>query len=174
VAQNEGGEIMDKIICGIDPGITGGICLMNQIGEIQQCVPMPVYFAGKSTEYDRDGIKANIILADVVYIEKSQSMPKMGSKAMFNYGMGYGTLLTILWSLKIPYQEVRPMTWRKVMLADMPKEKENKKGPSIKRAMQLAPGYDFRKSERCKKPHNGMVEAYLIARYGKMMEGYIK
>ena len=160
---------MKNIICGIDPGINGGICLINHEGYIRQCVPMPVPYIGKATELDRDGIAAIVHLADVAYIEKAQAMPKMGVKAMFNYGAGYGTLLTMMWATKMPYHEVRPMTWHKVMLADMPRDKKSIKGASIKRAMQLQPGYDFRKSQRCRKPHDGMVEAYLIAEHGRRL-----
>ena len=159
----------NKLICGIDPGINGGICLLEKNGDIHTCVPMPIYYAGKVTEYDITAIDALISGSHYCYIEKAQAMPKMGVKAMFNYGKGYGILITILTTWHIPYQEVRPMTWHKVMLADMPKDKDNRKGSSIKRAKQLKPDFNWLKNNRCRKPHDGMIEAYLITEYGRSL-----
>lgn len=45
------------------------------------------------------------------------------------------------------------------------------KGAAATRAAQLFPGVDFRASARCRKPHDGMVDAALIAAYGVRVVG---
>ena len=79
---------------------------------------------------------------------------------MFKFGSGWGLVRGILAGRQIPYVLVRPQEWQKVMLAGYPK------GSEYLVASRRWPSHDFRASERCRKPHDGMVDAALIAAYG--------
>jgi hypothetical protein len=73
---------------------------------------------------------------------------------MFNYGVGYGAYLGILTALEIPFQEVRPQTWKKAYSLN------SEKSRSIIVAQQLFPGADIGKKD-------GRAEALLLAEYAR-------
>ena len=59
---------------------------------------------------------------------------------------------------KVP---VRPQEWQRVMLAGQPA------GSEYLVAARLWPQAEWRVSERSRKPHGGLVDAALIAEYGR-------
>ena len=99
-----------------------------------------------------------------VFLEKSQAMPGQGSVSMFNYGVGFGTLLGVLAALKIPHTLVHPKTWCKVMhqgtTAGEAKER------SLEAARRLYPQVELIRP-RCRKPDEGYIDALLLAGYAK-------
>lgn len=141
-------------VIGIDPGQSGGVALLDHNGGDE------VF-----TMLDPFQLFCYLIVDTVkhVYIEKAQPMPKQGVVGVFTYGKGYGELLGVIKASQVPFTEVRPQTWKRVVLADMDR---SDKQSSIRRAKQLFPRIDFRATERCRKEHDGMAEAALIAWYG--------
>lgn len=97
-----------------------------------------------------------------VTIERAQAMPGQGITGMFNYGYGFGLWVGLLVGIGFSYTLVRPQRWKKVMLADMAKDK----GASVLRAKQLFPNV----AEQLKlvKDHN-KAEALLLAEYGRRL-----
>jgi hypothetical protein len=147
-------------IVGIDPGKTGGLALIEnrQISQLE-VMPEDSYFLIPLLER---------WAPHIIYLEKAQSMPGNAGARMFNYGQYYGEIIGILKCLKIPFVLVRPQTWTKIM-------HKNQRGddPKIKSrnaALTLFPNMNFLISERCRKPHEGLVDAALIAEYGAIEE----
>ena len=103
-----------------------------------------------------------------VFCEKSQSMPGQGNVSMFNYGVGFGTLLGIMATLKIPHTLVHPKTWCKVMHSGTTADEA--KARSLEAARRLYPEVQLVRP-RCTKPDEGYVDALLIAGYGKRTLG---
>lgn len=151
------------IVIGIDPGKKGAFVIID--GESITCIPMP------DNANDIAVLLSPYIDKKVhVFLEKAQSMGgREGSVSMFNYGVGFGILLGILTSFKIPYTLVHPKTWCKVMhegtKLDVPKAR------SLEAARRLFPQVQLIRSLRCKKPDEGFVDALLIAGYGKRVLG---
>ena len=150
---------------GIDPGIKGGIFVLQQSGAVWDSVAMPTI--GK----DIDGRAVLEFLSgllldgnDAIYLEKAHAMPRQGVVSMFNYGVGYGTLLGILQTLPTPYFCVTARTWQKVAWAGINQELFPKVN-SLKAAKRIFPQHNF-VQPRCKKPHEGLIDAALIAYYG--------
>ena len=165
---------MNKVYIGIDPGKTGGYaCILEN--EIFSRAPIPILgkeFDGnefkKAIKY-RVGIYANNPF--MIIIEKSQAMRKQGVTSMFNYGKISGLIEGIVIGLGYPYALVPPQTWQKVMFEGTPAKRGKTKVKSKERAAIVAtrlwPDMDWRKSERATNPHDGMVDAALIAEYGR-------
>ena len=65
---------------------------------------------------------------------------------------------------KIPYTLVHPKTWQKVMFMDMPKEDTKKMSYIV--CSRLFPGTSWLANERCRKPHDGILDAVMLACYG--------
>ncbi len=53
--------------------------------------------------------------------------------------------------------------WQKVMLGRVPKGRT--KEVALKLANELEPSENWLANKRCRTPHDGMIDAYLIARY---------
>lgn len=157
-------------ILGIDPGATSGAwCKLI-------CSP-----AGDILDTDWDIMPPTYMLADVlddanrdsrlmVYLEKAQTMPKQGGVSVFRYGEHYGKIQGILVALKIPHEAVHPSTWTKTMHAGTSiagKGRQQAKARSLEAATRLFPGRDLRATPQSRKPHDGIVDAMLIAEYGR-------
>lgn len=149
------------IIAGCDNGFSGAIALIQDDLRILGLYDMPVLQSGKTKEVDVSTLQTILKSQKIahLFIEKAQSMPGNGGRAMFNYGMSYATVRTLAYCLNISSTIVPPQTWKKELLFGMPKDKES----SIIRAVQLFPEW---KPKR-KLDHN-KSEALLLAYYGIM------
>ena len=162
------------IYCGVDPGLTGAICVLDSETKEASFVDTPVVEVrvGKKMKHQQDVYAIVRILNAIcdgkdvmVVIEKVNAMPgtgadgerqSMGATSAFNFGLGYGEWLGILAALEIPHQQVSPRTWKTLMMPDMGKEKD----ASRVKAMQLFP--KTAKDLTRKKDH-GRADALLIA-----------
>ena len=102
------------------------------------------------------------------YIVIEQVHSVFGSSAKSNFTFGYvcGQLDAILKCNNIPHSKVPPKTWQKEMWVGVPKQDDNK-ATSLLAATHIFPGVDFRATERSKKAHDGIVDAFLIAEYAR-------
>ena len=165
-----------KVIIGIDPGKSGAIAVRSK-GKIE-IVDMPLtqdrslnsvkifhLLLEYRTEAEKD--RSDIFCL----IEKAQSMPNQGSTGVFTYGVGYGKLIAILEILSIPFEEIRPVKWKKEFSITKKKgegklKSKEKKALATKVALQLFPKCkDVFFSQRGKL-FDGRVEALLISEYG--------
>jgi len=150
------------MIIGVDPGLTGGIAAIDDSGLWME--PMP---------RDEEGVDAKELgrlmhelrEAKVAYVEKAQSMPKQSSVSTFSYGKNCGITNGVILTLGIPIIEIRPQKWMAEIYKGCPKNLEGK-DRSLWAVKQIFPKQNFT-LERCKVPHIGMVEAALIAEYGR-------
>lgn len=153
------------IIVGIDPGKTGGIAIIRPSYTSQRDVDLLVMpeiqeFAAKMQWLETD------TSADChVFLEKAQSFPGQGIASAFNYGVGYGELLGVLWALGLAHTLVPPRTWTKAIHAGT-KDAEPKKR-TLEAVQRLFPEMKLTANDRCKKPHLGIVDALAIAEYGR-------
>lgn len=93
-----------------------------------------------------------------------------GRKGLVSYAKGAGMLhMMALWNW--PITEVKPSVWCREMKHGVDKGLSTK-DQSIKVAQSFWPaefnkGGKFYASDRCRKPHDGMVEAALLAEWGR-------
>lgn len=158
------------LFLGIDPGASGAVALIN--GDAPATfwdTPVVHIKSGKKTKTEMDAAAAAALLSNIgrdygdsvfVTIEKVNSMPGQGVASMFSFGKNFGTWLGILAALKIPHQQVSPVSWKKSMMPDMGKNKD----ASRVKAMQLFP---ISQRDLYLKKHHGRADALLIAEYGR-------
>lgn len=157
-------------ILGIDPGLSGGIARRDQYGLLVE--PMPIISVDGKSVIDIPVLVRWIRAHQPIrkaYVEKVAPMPKNGSIGCFKLGDTFGIIKGILATMEIPTQLVPPQAWQKTMLAGIEGTGRHK-GRSCVAASRLFPETDFRASDRCRFPHDGMVEAALIADYGFRLE----
>lgn len=158
------------IYVGIDPGASGAWAMIGvgDVGWSASAVPLPLDASG--------GIDVRVLRErwagfprdeTIVVIEKAQSMPGNGGSAMFTYGKGVGRLEALLLLEGWRFEEVRPTTWKKVVLKDTAKDK----AAAIDYVTRAFPGVSLLPTPRSKKPHDGMADALCLAEYGRRAYG---
>lgn len=139
------------IYIGIDPGKDGALAIISEDG-LSEAIP-----------YDTQAYKSalsGLQGPSVAVLEHVNAMPKQGVTSMFNFGEGFGYLKGLLDAYGIPYELVRPQKWKKEFGI-------SGKNQSIEVCKRLFPGVNLKKTDRCKKDHDGMAEALLMAEYAR-------
>lgn len=127
------------IYIGIDPGVGGGIAMVDDEGRVILSMKMPAtdrdVFDSFVSHLPAKAVEALNRREVRAVLEKAQASPQMGVVSAFTYGRGYGALRMALTAARIPFDEVHPRTWRPTMGC--------KKGPdkniTKRRAMQIFP-----------------------------------
>lgn len=115
-----------------------------------------------------------------VIFEKVHGMFGLMKRAAVSLGLQTGYIEMACVASGIPYTLVSPRSWQTFIFKDAriqtkSKVDENGKTKQVKDtkktallvAKRLYPQEDFLASKRSKKPHDGIVDAYLLAEYGK-------
>jgi len=183
------------LIFGCDPGLSGGVSLLNEKGELQLVEPMPVIVTEgkgktkkgnkkKETKLDIERLKEmfnqNRALRVLVVLEKQQAMKKggqtQGVSSTFKTGMNYGILIGLLEGLNVEYVIIPSVTWKNAVIGKN-REKgstEANKRASLKKAQELFPREDFLATSRSYVPHDGMYESALIGYHGYLLHNVEK
>lgn len=146
-------------VIGIDPGMKGGIAILDTVTNQMRAVPTPL--VGKELDYRRVYEAITFYDPHMVVIEKVHAMPNQGVTSMFNFGMGYGALVALASVGQARVVLVPPQMWKKHVLAGTSKDKEaaiqfcNHTYPSVNLILP-----------RCRKPHDGMADSICLAHYG--------
>lgn len=162
--------MIDDYILAIDPGLSGGLVTMDMKGEIIFKWIMPVYQVKKGqNSIDLNELREifdEIKGAKHAYLEKVSAMPGQGVSSMFKFGRVYGQLESMLAAFQIPYTLVTPQAWTKFMHVGLDKKLKPKQR-SLLVFKRIYPKLDITPSERSKKPHEGLLDAILIAEYAR-------
>jgi len=113
------------LIIGIDPGISGSICFLDN-GKILDVIEMPIMTDGKKNKKQVNGSQVyNEIIKRIKQLEKNQirvviehvsAMPGQGVTSMFNFGQSFGILKGICTAMQLPMYFVRPTKWKKYII----------------------------------------------------------
>ena len=144
---------------GIDPGKNGGIAVID--GDDGTIMLSPYSDEALLKTISLVSICAPNVAGAQCCLEKVGAMPGQGVVSMFNFGKAYGYIKGVLESFSIPYQEITPQRWKKEfgLTSD--------KTASVEVCRRLFPKVNLLATPRCKKPHDGMAEALLMAEYSR-------
>lgn len=148
---------------GIDPGLKGGLVLISDSGKILDFIKMPVR---KDGLIDHAAITEFIskIKGVSIFLERAVSFG-MGTTGAFTYGRGFAAIEIAIELSGNRFNHVYPTTWTRLLHKDQPKDIETKE-KSLRAARSLHNLSLFPKA-RTGKIHDGLVDAYLIAEYGR-------
>lgn len=167
-----------SIFVGIDCGLDGAIAAIG--GAEVVFFDTPTLATGKGTRRTYDipqmiKMLSNPALHEVgcgeggciVALETQQSMPGQGVSSTFSIGFGYGIWQGLLIALKMSFELVHPLRWKKAMMPNAPKEKD----ASVLFASRLFPkSADKLTTERGRALH-GRADALLLAEYIRRQSG---
>lgn len=159
---------------GIDPGLSGGLVYILE-GKIKYKLVMPTITITKKKgdskkELDRLGISSflsRIPNHTNVTIEEQHPARNQSIVAICTTCRNYGLLLMALHSAHLFVTEVSAKDWQDFYSIVSVKKAAGvtTKEQALPIAQSLFPGVDFRKSDRSRIFHDGIVDAALIARY---------
>lgn len=177
---------MDKIIIGIDPGKTGAIVAI-QPGTPQKIQKWVIPTVG--TELDiREMVEilfSYVSTTAHIYVEDVHAIFGSAAGATFTFGFVCGVIQGIVAASGLSYTLVQPKVWQKEIYQGIPeirkpsvkikkgkrigqmmKGAKDTKKMSLLAAKRLFPDVDLKRTPRCDNPHDGIVDALLIAEYG--------
>ncbi len=151
---------------GIDPGISGAICFMEN-SKIIEVIDMPSMSEGKKNKKQVNGsqvfneitkhIKDKELNEIKVVIEHVSAMPGQGVTSMFNFGQSFGILKGICSAMNLSMYFVRPVKWKKHFNLI-----NSSKDASRTKAIEIFPYFSTNLS---KKKDANKADAILIASY---------
>jgi len=166
------------IIFGIDPGVSGAICVFESSqgkrqGRVVDVHEIPTMIDGKKNKRQVNGTEvANIFRKELdnagvlplyydqlvkVVVEHVTAMPGQGVTSMFNFGQSFGVIKGICGALKIPIYFVRPAKWKKHFNLI-----KTNKDASRTKVIEIYPKIS---SKLSRKKDSNKADAILIARY---------
>ena len=152
------------IIIGVDPGVSGGISILEN-KKVIEVYDMPTMIEGKKNKRQVNGSQVtNIIKENVdtnkettVVVEHVNAMPGQGVTSMFNFGQSFGVIKGVCAALSLPIYFVRPTKWKKYFNLI----KTNKDASRTK----VIEVYPHISSKLSRKKDSNKADAILIARY---------
>ena len=154
------------LIIGIDPGISGSICFLED-GIIKDVLEMPTMTEGKKNKKQVNGsqiyneisfrIKTYEKKNIKVVIEQVSAMPGQGVTSMFNFGQSFGILKGICSAMQLPIYFVRPAKWKKYFNLI-----NSEKDASRTRAIEIFPYFS---SQLARKKDSNKADAILLASF---------
>ena len=152
------------IIFGIDPGVSGGISVLEN-KKVIEVFDMPTMIDGKKSKRQVNGAQVSNIFKErlkddkeiVVVVEHVNAMPGQGVTCMFNFGQSFGVIKGICSALKLPIYFVRPTKWKKHFNLI-----KTNKDASRTKVIEIYPKIS---SKLSRKKDSNKADAILIARY---------
>ena len=149
--------IPTKHVIGIDPGFSGAIALLNNIG--LTIYDMPVHLIKGRNQVDAKQLNCIIknVATEFAIIEDVHAMPEQGVTSTFRFGYNAGILLGVLAANDVKILRVMPAVWKTALGLS-----KNKKD-SLALAKKTFPAYQdlFKRAK-----DDGRAEAALMAFMG--------
>jgi crossover junction endodeoxyribonuclease RuvC len=149
------------IVLGIDPGLTGALALLDGDGQMDLLADLPV-IRDRSLAWIDGGELQSLLLQAIsgrpcrAIVERVSAMPRQGVASSFAFGVGFGSILSVLQTLRLPLELVTPAAWKRALGLS------SEKRASLDKARLLFPAADLRLVK-----HDGRAEALLIAHWGQ-------
>ena len=146
------------LFCGIDPGLSGALAILDGDGALVSVFPMPTRLHGKGFRVDAGHLRQILTKHGPItlcLLEQVASRPGQGVASAFTFGRGYGALEGAIGALGVPLDYVTPSVWKRAYSLTSNKQ------DSIRKACDLFP--QLAEWRDGKGPPDGIAEAVLLA-----------
>ena len=144
---------------GIDPGLSGALALLDADGQPELVADLPVIRAVRLAWIDGGALQS--VLLEALHgrpcravVERVSAMPRQGVASSFQFGVGLGSILATLQTLRLPIELITPAQWKTAL--GLGKDKR----ASLDKARLLFPSADLHLAK-----HDGRAEALLLAHF---------
>ena len=156
-----------QLIVGVDNGVTGALCSLDvQTGSVSGYARMPLEVCGGLQEV----CIPNMLLwieelgRSVVVAIEEPLRHAPSSQSMRSMSISFGKTVGALEARGIPVVRIQVKEWQNEMLGKR-LAKGMTKPAALLKARFLWPAEDWLASPLCRTPHDGIVDAALIAQY---------
>lgn len=150
---------MTQRVLGVDPGLSGGLALLDTDLDLLVVRDMPVVRVGKSRILHLAELTRLVVAWEptAAWVERVHSMPKQGVASTFSFGMNYGLIRGVLAGLKVRTVLVTPQEWKRLFRLG-----------SDKRESRVTAGLMFPSNagDFSRVKDDGRAEAALLALFG--------
>lgn len=162
-----------RYVIGVDPGVNGAIVVLRDGIPVKKLETPKI-----GSEFDYTYIrkffshykKRNAVL----YFEELTGRGGWGATQTFKMARAYELIKTASALSGIRNLEIKPKVWQDVafkgvkIIWKVGKKRKTKdtKAMALVASSRLFPSFDVKKNNRCSTPHDGIVDALLIAYYG--------
>lgn len=153
---------------GIDPGISGGIVMIDKNLMIIEQFIMPI------SDKEIDVLKLTDILSHcknvaddemLIILEEVHAIFNASSKSTFSFGQNFGLIKSSIYLSKTPFIMIQPKKWQKIAHEGINANLKAKEKSRLA-AKRLFPKTSFLAKNTSKTPHDGLIDAALIAYSG--------
>jgi crossover junction endodeoxyribonuclease RuvC len=146
-------------VVGIDPGLSGAVAVLSPEGNIERLEDLPIIRDGRLSWIDGGALQSILIDSLVgrparAIIERVGAMPKQGIASAFNFGCGFGSILSVLQARHLRIEFVTAQVWKRAVGLSSDKH------ASLYKARLLFPGAELDLVK-----HEGRAEALLLAHW---------
>jgi len=165
---------MSTVIIGIDNGISGALVAISSAhGSIIGMTTMPSVKHKSRNEVNVRAVHlwlsevtgGNLSNADYVIEEPNNSRTP---STAYSVASSFHSLRGFFETKMLRYSRITPQSWQKYMLGKVPKGET--KAYALAKANEIWPDERWLATPRCKTPHEGLVDAALIAFYAREKE----
>lgn len=148
---------MTRLTLGVDPGQAGALALLTDDGSVELLADLPI-ISDRSLKWIDGSVLQSMLLNAIAgrpcraVIERVSALPRQGVASSFSFGVGFGSILSVLQTLQLPLEFVTPAAWKRAMGLS------SEKRAALNKARLLFPDADLRLVK-----HDGRAEALLIA-----------
>lgn len=169
---------MIKTVVGIDNGVSGGLVAVDGHGALIFKSVMPIKKSRKANEVDIAAVVRLLEVSfgvedleemhskDIVFVIEEPGGSK-NAKAATSMAGSFHSFRGMFETLLVQWERITPQQWQKVMLPGCKSGETKLRAAS--RVKELWPHESFLPTDRCTKLDEGMVDAALIAEYGRRM-----
>jgi hypothetical protein len=162
-----------RLFVGVDNGISGGVVALDQDGGIVLREKSPTVADGKKKRLCAVGFRALLAKLEPTGLFTIVVERPAGSKSVLaavSMQDSFAKIETVLILDRHRHQFITAKTWQKEFwsVPKMPKgQKFDTKAAALLAANRLWPNADWLASPRCMVPHDGMIDAALIAEWAR-------
>lgn len=154
---------------GIDPGLTGGIVVLDPAGRVAHKQAVSRRADG---ELDVGGMRELAAFASgpaggppLLVVEHVWAFSGQGVSSSFTFGKVTGVATGAAEAyLGVPARKAAPRTWQRAVLGPC----GDTKAAAREFVVRRWPGESFRATDRSRRPHPGLVDAACIAEYARL------
>jgi crossover junction endodeoxyribonuclease RuvC len=152
---------MSGLTVGVDPGLTGALAILSTDGALELLADLPIIRDRSLAWIDGSELQSLILGAlqgrgAAAIVERVSAMPKQGVASSFQFGVGFGSVLSVLQALHIRIEFVTAAVWKRSYGLSRDKH------ASLHKARLMFPAAELHLAK-----HDGRAEALLIAEYGR-------
>ena len=164
---------MTSLYIGIDNGLTGALVALSTAAGADPVAMtvMPTRGKAKGNEVDGNAIlewfrELHTPFDQLTVLLEVPGKHSPGAQALCSMWDSFGCIRGVLECRGIRHHRINPQMWQKTMLVGC--AKGDTKPAALAKAKQLWPSESWLATPRSSVPHNGIVDAALIAEYGRI------